>query len=469
MESVKHFLNKVIDRCGKIFKKPSWWIVFPQEGKPLILSVWEFAAYFLICGLLLYCFLRLNDIPHHPITIEINKLSDYRYIKHKSFAPDSVYSLYFQRSNLDLTIPMVYNRKSQSDNVISLRGDIIEDSMTITTTIVPFNENPPINVPPYLPPSIKNRMMLLTKTSTYWNVVFDRILRQNDNLPDPAPNESVNTNFISIRDTYNIANPISNNYLDSCYKVFIPIIKESDKSQLNNNYYIALATSHNIAKQKGPWLVDSEPDSIFESIFYVPGSNTLSSIWGESYSAYRKVHKSNVNSREIFNRNSFSHFFNRYNGYSESIDGINWFSPDNVGFTFPVEKEDKKDFLTINASDKSGWFSLQDISQGHYDICLRAQTIDSIQLTINFWGAVDIWPSVEPDEKTGNCIKYTNQLKLLKIKTQGLDLYYQSKELANKHYVKVFIVTALLSGIVIILLTFVILFIARVVKSKFYR
>ena len=117
-----------------------------------------------------------------------------------------------------------------------------------------------------------------------------------------------------------------------------------------------------------------------------------------------------------------------------------------------------------------GWFTLHDISQGYYNIELHSASIDSIHLTIDFVGAVSLWPSVEPDVMRGTSISYTDPFKILKIRNEGLQLYFESKELANKQTIRVFAVTALLSGLVIILITFLILGCHRGLRAmKDYR
>ena len=67
----------------------------------------------------------------------------------------------------------------------------------------------------------------------------------------------------------------------------------------------------------------------------------------------------------------------------------------------------------------------------------------------------------EPDVITMNYIEFNDIRKIKEIKRSGLKFYVEFKELAIRQQIRLFFVTALLSGLITILLVFVVLAVVK--------
>lgn len=124
------------------------------------------------------------------------------------------------------------------------------------------------------------------------------------------------------------------------------------------------------------------------------------------------------------------------------------------------------------------WGRFEDISQAYYDVEIQSISVDSIKLSFEFWGAVEFSKMTpEPDVTTMNYIEFNDIRKIKEIKRSGLKFYVEFKELAIRQQIRLFFVTALLSGLITILLVFAVLavvklnrhvgkFIVSYIKSK---
>lgn len=122
--------------------------------------------------------------------------------------------------------------------------------------------------------------------------------------------------------------------------------------------------------------------------------------------------------------------------------------------------------VTLRTFDTSGitigkpasYWALKDISQARYMFNLKLEAIDSVYLTIDFLDAVEIYAAdPEPDTKTYHSISYHDSAAIAKIKEKGLFVYAHFPQLDNKQASRLFLWTAVMSGIVIILLSFILL------------
>ena len=104
-----------------------------------------------------------------------------------------------------------------------------------------------------------------------------------------------------------------------------------------------------------------------------------------------------------------------------------------------------------NIFKKPSWFRLEDISQVYYDLKLESLTVDSIILKFEFVGATDFSiMKPQPDKITMSSIEFSDPQKILDIKLNGLKFHAKFKELENKQYIRVFFVTTILGGLLLI-------------------
>ena len=423
------------------FKRPRWfqWSLTPKAGNPPTLSVLEFTVYLALAIVGFWLFAQFNDIQHKKIIIEADRLSDYRYIEKvdEAWYDDSTYFLHYERANFKLSIPMTFAKEQEDyELATTLQSKIESDSIRLKCIEVDG-----------LAFDMSKRLLNLSNISKYWNIVFERATRDNGLLP--APNKSVdnqtsitNPNYSAYYETRDIFNKVSSysmmKSLDSCEKNLKDNLSHDvlhDKEYVSG-YRLCLKTQHlGRYKKREEFVADS-----------IVCKNCNRAI-GANYS----IHK---------------HYENKPYSIIESYTAIVADKDHDQFFT----KKGEANFNDGLLGNMPGWFTLHDISQGYYNIELHTASIDSIHLTIDFVGAVSLWPSVEPDEMRGTSISYTDPLKILKIRNEGLLLYIESKELANKQTIRVFAVTALLSGLVIILITFLILGCHRGLRAmKDYR
>ena len=112
---------------------------------------------------------------------------------------------------------------------------------------------------------------------------------------------------------------------------------------------------------------------------------------------------------------------------------------------------------------------LYDISQCYYKIKVESSTIDSINLNIHFEGANDfIFVNEEPTEVNCQNVNYKIIQRLNPDGTYpnlGIDkeiiLHVKSREFENKQNSRMFFITAVLSGLIVLFIAFLIIFFYR--------
>lgn len=112
-------------------------------------------------------------------------------------------------------------------------------------------------------------------------------------------------------------------------------------------------------------------------------------------------------------------------------------------------------------------FKIKDLSKTQYHINLESSTLDSIELEIEFIGPCsfgEMYP--KPDEITSSSIKFNDQWKILTIKKHGLDFIVTFNKYENIQNIILFIIQAVISGLIIILITFIIIATYKVLIRK---
>lgn len=107
---------------------------------------------------------------------------------------------------------------------------------------------------------------------------------------------------------------------------------------------------------------------------------------------------------------------------------------------------------------KPDWFSLEDISQQYYDVKLRTHSIDSTRLKVDFCGVSEFSQMLpEPDEVGMSYILFTDFEKIEQIEKNGLLFHAKFKELENMQQIRLFLLTSIMAGIIIIIIVFLII------------
>lgn len=107
---------------------------------------------------------------------------------------------------------------------------------------------------------------------------------------------------------------------------------------------------------------------------------------------------------------------------------------------------------------KPSWFSFEDISQQYYDIKLRTYDIDSTTLSIEFCGVAEFSQMIpQPDEVGMSSVVFTDYDKIEQIESDGLKFHARFKELENMQQIRLFLLTSIMAGIIIIIIVFIIM------------
>ena len=117
----------------------------------------------------------------------------------------------------------------------------------------------------------------------------------------------------------------------------------------------------------------------------------------------------------------------------------------------------------ISSLTTPGYFSLRDISQAYYAFHIVSHSVDSIYLRVSNIGAAEFTPSGMVDATIkGGHIEYA--LSLLS-KENTVMLHVKFKDLENDQSRRVFLVCAVISGLITLFLAFLIILIYRVISG----
>lgn len=104
------------------------------------------------------------------------------------------------------------------------------------------------------------------------------------------------------------------------------------------------------------------------------------------------------------------------------------------------------------------WSRLEDISQSYIELHLNSVTIESFIIKMDFAGVTEFSIiNPKPDIMTMSGIEYSDSAKIALIKKHGLRFHAKFKELENRQQIRLFLVTAIMSGLLITFLVYVIL------------
>ena len=455
--------NSFIERI-KEFKKPLWlqWSWFPKESEPPTQSILEVCVYFLIFLFCFDLFIDFNRIPESIISIDADKLNNSRFISRDSES-DTTFYLHYQIADLEIQIPMVSATRDKTEEKGVYRGYLRDDSTRISCL-----------------KDLSGKYLLRSELNPYWHAVYD-IAARNSGFP-PLPNKKLNeekyrADFFTIRDFY-LRSFYNVNEVEGWKRNIADLIPDSLTELLTNYYRFKLSStivgsSDNNVKDTSWHKVVDDTSSPYHHIFIDQhGRNLLQSyqILAKRVLQEQKDNQLFVCS-ELYHANNLSTQMNRkYERlcFESKLNPIDYLIENryvHVGVVFSDTLKTNSYYSRLS-TERPGWFDRYDISQGWYHIYLNSETVDSIHFTVNFIGATDFYPmKIVPDEIGSNYIKFTDPRKILKIRKEGLSFYAQFKELENRQTIRCFGVTAILSGLLIVLITFFILGLYRGIRS----
>lgn len=456
---------------ARSIRKPSWfqWNIFPKDGQPPTQSLFEIVIYLICLWFCVDLFIDFNRIPNSYIILEADKLNDSRFIRIDSVDYSFInikherFTMFFQVANFEVNIPMntyqTPNNQQESD---------------VTAVIYQTYW-----LPSYIHDERNDgRLKLDTDFCPYWYCVNDKAA-QNSNLHIDDYMEHSNSFYDEIDEIQTLYNEVNDNSNDILHELneCKEMLPDTLSSEMKQFYHIKLYSNvidnnSNYVKPDTSWTNIIDNTSFLDTILYDDQNKEL-------FNCYRYYSLTNGSEQIDSLFFYYSELFHSSNYSDEMInDYLQLCKDSGIDENFiRSERASKKNGVSVSFIENNDiWkkkistgipslFDRYDISQGWYSFFLNTSTLDSINLTINFGGATDFYPmKIEPDEIGSNYIKYTDQVKLLKIRAEGLKFYAKFKEMENKQTIRCFAVTALISGLIIIILTFFILGLYRTLK-----
>jgi len=411
------------------FKKPRWfqWRLFPKDDVPPIQSFLEIAVYSLVLCFCYKLYLDFNKITNNYISIEAEKLNDCRYA-FRSVKHDSTLYLQYVIGDFNLHLPMQglknssINEKKEGHFFGSIKNDSLHFSYTLDE---------------------KGNPIIKDNIAPYWNKIYDEVSKNPHNVIEEK-------NYKKLKSL--IAKDPELKSVDmrdfSRFKISMKIM---------NGKPIKVDTTWQVSKEKEtPFttvFIDKTKRNVFEYDIFKAEKTGFETI-GNQQCLYRELYQSSSLSEQLYDK--YTKYYHEYKDRNLKREDF----AVEVPFYFSISTKSKlKKLLSI---EPAGIMDRYDFSQGWYTINLNSATIDSIHLTINFIGATEFLPmKIQPDEIGSNYIKYTDQKKIQQIKKEGLKFYAKFKELENIQTIRCFCVTAIISGLLLIVLTFIILGVYR--------
>lgn len=455
-------ITKSLFAKARSIRKPSWfqWNIFPKDGQPPTQSLFEIAIYLGFLCFFIFLFFDFNRIPSTRIIIEADKLERSRQVNIVKYKDDlTKISLYYQIADLEVNLPMSSFREydyNKCELVVQARTDsiYIGDSIRLEDNdyyCIPI-QNP--NISPYwkviahqiydregvemynIYPTIEEYD---SEMLNYYNLALSA------NFSEYAENQSDSMTYNSLGDDEYIKTK-------QFFPNYINILKKLMPDNISNKYvypfrskfaYWSSYTSNDYKKMDTIWHFNQK-----KYIYNIPNFDCpIRNVYEASKEGLEEISDSYYLSKEVLS-----------SLHCEPLSFYNYDYTDTISFDNSIRNFD-------NSIAKPGYFERFDVSQGWYTFIFHSSTLDSISLTINFSGATDFYPmGVVPDEIGSNYIKYTNQKKILIIRDNGLTFYAKFKELENLQTVRTFFVTAIISGLLIIVLSFFILGLYRTLK-----
>lgn len=404
------------------------WHLFPQPKDVPIQSVYEICFFGLIFGICVYIYSKCNEIPYCQETIHIECLDNKN--------PGDKYgnNYLYPEAYINLRMPCTSVAELRTNTSISLNGEKNKDNYLSVQFSYRIFWKEWKNIEPNMSQATIDEEQKLKEGYNRVNRLADSLL-SNENPPQTE-------NFRSLQNSlYSNYSILSNrNYREKCG---ITLNNLNEKYNLFKSLHTSFAL----------------PESATTPLYYYKFEQAIRKKYYNKYARVISHFNNSEQWRKVFCRDTI--LFLQKTEYRKSDIRQEGFI---VGTTAP--KTTIYDPYEIAIGDP-GWFSFEDISQAYYHFSIISETIDSIQLRINFVGSTEFSELVpEPDEITMSSIVYSNGEKIAKIKKDGLLFHVKFTELENRQTVRMFFLTAVMSGLFTIFIGFIVLAIYKMATRK---
>lgn len=248
----------------------------------------------------------------------------------------------------------------------------------------------------------------------------------------------------------------------------IGITSDDKVTKFVESYGLTFYEYYNVYKNS-----DKDLDSLYDAQIKIDNSQKgkpLRYIWCEQTMPYGGFSNNIFRNQNLANKTdsygltsyrtekiSYDRFFTCANGTGEYASSV---------YTLNMKSSTHwYDFMDITAPFSTGtpmetprWGRLEDISQAYYNLKINSVTADSINLKIDFVGVTDFsYMNPMPDKISMSSIEFNDPVKIFKIRANGLRFHAHFKELDNWQVIRLFVVTAIMSGLFITFIGFFIL------------
>lgn len=491
---IKNIFNRI-----KAFNRPLWlqWNWFPKDGQPPTHSVIEILVYSIIFAICSYLFYSFNQISYDVITIDADKVEgECRYMR-ESAKDSTAFYFHYQKANIKLNIQrtLVKEREKENkrdDTVVVYKAEVEEDSMLISN-VDSISEKIlrqlGLSTPYWREAFCKTKVRL--REHDYVDSVCDKIRKYHEKndvdnynwnpyykliyAPPVFPYDDIingMTDILTKMDTLKYWGKMGVMGDKYRFNLSCGISKKNLSKNIDSTWIVKDSVVHgrvNVQKESGqiPPIVHEIRNFNATRANVKNGSFNIGTLlyptWNSIAPQRVNIKLPKVREKRDFNATRANVKNGNFNVETYTATNIGKFEGNDFLQKYELTtKEAPKLNRYINVQSP-GWFELNDISQGWYEIHFNTSTIDSVALTIDFIGVTDFFPmKIKPDEIGSSYIKFTHPDKILQIRMEGLTFYAHFKELENRQTIRCFALTAILSGLLIVLITFVILGIYRV-------
>lgn len=395
------------------------WGFFPEE--PIrTYSIVEIIIYILIFGLCIYLFLAWNYISTTHLFISVDNLDKKDLSKDSCVYYDKYCNIYY---TFERTKGMHFNddqTRRLSEGRIENYGE--DKYPSIRVYVHKYKPNDPFM------PSLANSIMM----DLYKNVMQQKTL---DDFEFKSIDKALrffqevdSSATFDFCDRYAYAMNVKDKTIDSLRNVFF---KSTEVNPGKTLFHIYSEDGYSVGVQE-----KCLKDSTSELNCYMNQGKTIDSYWRESYTAVDTL-------------DSYSYEVRR-NRKRSFISYLNLFSY----------------FSRRSLFHKPSYLAIEDISQSYVSFRIDTHTIDSMNVRLDFVGSTEFSSMTPaPDEIGMSYIEFHDPQKIAKIRNDGLFFLAKFKDLEGVQQIRLFGVTAMMSGMLSIFLVFVVLYCFKIRRS----
>ena len=443
-------------------KKEDLWHLFPIGDELNIKSALEILVYIILVIGGWKLFMAFQNVKTHSISLRVEKLIDYHEGDDLSNALDRIIA---NIANIELIIPASYQNDSLSDERFLVRF-----APTSLHSVLRTREQ--IQRDHDCSENLHNYRSALLYVNQYYNDIdfsqkscFTTMFKNEDKKHKPTitirPDSTGKMVIDNVFDSLTREKVLETNLIaytqgmpedffgdDPVFKIFYAKHKASVYLEENNTlkkfYYKTLQDSLGMDSFNTIPNTELYPLSYFKATVNtsIPSSFKYETPW-----VYLTKNNTHTLAKEVYENGTHS-WCVLESGQSTEALGTKY---NNVEVFLPKSASKYHPIIF------TPW-KLYDISKAKFHIELNTATVDSINIKLDFLGSCTFSKmDPVPDIIDMHSISFTDQWKILQIRDKGLDFYVELEEFEKVQHIRLFIIEAVMSGLIIILITFILI------------